>query len=109
MLGENKRIYASILCLTGGIKYYCEAMFFDDNIIKIKTQPFELQCFISIANLLACVCLLITIVRKEVGEIMHHQPSKSHVVDDDNCRSRNLDDMDASISQSYNSHGISSS
>jgi hypothetical protein len=42
MLGENKRIYASILCLTGGIKYYCEAMFFDDNIIKIKTQPFEL-------------------------------------------------------------------
>lgn len=72
MLRENKRIYAAILCLTGGIKYYFEAMFFDDNLVTIKEQPFEVQCFISIANMLMCVCLLITIVRKEVGEIMHH-------------------------------------
>ena len=72
MLKENKRIYAAILCLTGGMKYYFEAMFFDDNMVSIKEQAFEIDSFIRIANLLTCVCLLITIVRKEVGEIMHH-------------------------------------
>ena len=69
MLRENKRIYALLMLFIGGIKFFMEAIIFDERISEITRMNFYTERVIaSIFDILA-ICSLITIFRDEIKEI----------------------------------------
>ena len=69
MLGENKRIYALLICFAGGIKQGISGLFMNQFItVIIKSEFVYSRCFAIILNLMS-ISALITIARDEVIEI----------------------------------------
>jgi hypothetical protein len=69
MLRENKRIYALLILFIGGIKFFLEAIIFDEHIANITNMNFFTErVIVSIFNIFA-ICSLITIFRDEIKEI----------------------------------------
>ena len=69
MLRENKRIYALLICFTGGIKIGMQGLFITEIIKKIFELSFIYQRFFAIIFNLIGISSLIIIVRDELGEI----------------------------------------
>lgn len=71
MLKENKRLYAMVICTIASLKCIFQAMcFYRTNkfIIKNKIDYFYQILLILLVNFVSA-CMIITIVRDEVGEI----------------------------------------
>ena len=73
MLRENKRIYALLICFTGGIKLGMQGLFFNDIISWILSLQFVYQRFFAIILNLLSISSLIVIVRDELSEIFRQQ------------------------------------
>lgn len=79
MLQKNQRIYALLICFIGGCKYIIDAMVFDDHISSLSQMDFfEERLLIITFNFMAIACL-ITIVREEVGEIIHNMDKRTEL------------------------------
>lgn len=73
MLRENKRIYALLICFTGGIKLGIQGLFINEVISWVDSKQFIYQRFFAIILNLMGISALIIIVRDELGEIFRQQ------------------------------------
>ena len=60
-----------LFCFLGACKYVSDAMVFDDHLIALPEIDFFYERMLVISSNLLAICSLITIVREEVGEIIH--------------------------------------